>query len=205
METKEIWLNKGYELFALHGPKSLTINKVAKEINQTRTSFYYYFNDLTDFIDELIQMHLKLFEIYLERGKNECKQYSPDIIILLSEFSTGLRFHKQLFNNRNNPLYNFTYMKCDERSADAFAIDLFKKYYELDADKSTLKLIHESLLDAWFSRLDNNNIKVEIMVKLSDEIMESILILLNKPTNPYQIHPNNTTSQSKFNRKDSIK
>lgn len=200
MNTKEIWLEKGYEVFALYGPKSLTINKVAKEINQTRTSFYYYFNDLSDFIEELIQMHLKLFEIYLESGKKECKQYSPDIFILLSEFSMGLKFHKQLFNNRNNPLYNFTYMQCNERSADTFAIDLFKKHYKLDTDKSTLKLIHESLLDAWFSRLDINHITVESMVKLSDEIMESILVLINKPINPYQTHPNNTISRSKFNR-----
>ena len=197
MDTKEIWLNKGYELFALFGPGSLTINKVAKEINQTRTSFYYYFNDLTDFIDEIIQMHLKLFEIYLERAKNECNTYSPDIMILLSEFSMGLRFHKQLFNNRNNLLYNFTYMQCNVRSADTFAIDLFKKYYELDTDKSTLKLIHESLLDAWFSRLDINHITVESMVKLSDKIMESILTLLNKPVNPFQIQSNNKISQSK--------
>jgi len=194
MATKEIWLNKGYELFALHGPKSLSINKIAKEIAQTRTSFYYYFNDLTDFINELIRMHLKLFDIYLERAKKECKQYSPDIMILLSEFSIGLRFHKQLFNNRNNPLYNFTYMQCNARGADTFAIDLFKKYYKLDTDISTLKLIHESLLDAWFSRLDINHITVESMVKLSDEIMESILTLFNKPTNPYQHHSNNTSS-----------
>jgi len=200
MDTKEIWLDKGYELFALHGPKNLSINKVAKEIYQTRTSFYYYFNDLTDFIDELIQMHLKLFEIYLEKGKKDCKQYTPDLFILLSEFSMGLRFHKQLFNNRNNPLYNFTYMQCNERSADTFAIDLFKKYYKLDAHRSTLKLIHESLLDAWFSRIDINHITVETMVKLSDEIMESILALINKPINPYQHHSNHTISRSKFNR-----
>ena len=200
MDSKEIWLEKGYELFAVHGPKYLSINKIAKEIAQTRTSFYYYFNDLMDFINELIQMHLKFFEIYLERGKKECKQYLPDIHKLLSEFSMGLRFHKQLFNNRNNPLYNFTYMRCNEKSADTFAIDLFKKYYKLDTDISTLKLIHESLLDAWFSRLDSNHLTVESMVKLTDEIMESILVLIKKPINPYQIHPNNTILQSKFNR-----
>lgn len=200
MDTKKIWIEKGYELFALQGPKSLSINKVAKEINQTRTSFYYYFNDLNDFIDELIRMHLELFEIYLERGKKECKQYLPDIHKLLSEFSIGLRFHKQLFNNRNNPLYDFIYLQCNERSADTFAIDLFKKYYELDTNKSTLKLLHESLLDAWFSKLNSNDINVENMVKLTNDIMESILVLIKKPINPYQIHPNNTTSRSKFNR-----
>ena len=200
MRTKEAWLEKGYELFALHGPRSLSINKVGKEINQTRTSFYYYFNDLTDFINELIEMHLKLFEIFLERGKKECKQYIPDIHKLLSEFSIGLRFHQQLFNNRNNPVYNFTYMRCNEISAEAFTIDLFNKYYKLNADKSTLKLIHESLLDAWYSRLDSNHITVESMVKLSDEIMESILALHNKPINPYQNHTNNTVSPNKFKR-----
>jgi len=187
MEVKEIWLEKGYELFAMFGPNILTINKVAKEINQTRTNFYYYFNDLNDFIDELIRMHLKLFEIYLERGKKECKKYLPDIHKLLSEFPMGLRFHKQLFNNRSNPLYNFTYLQCNEKSADTFAIDLFKKYYELDTDKSTLKLIHESLLDAWFSKLNVNDITVENMVKLTNDIMESILYLLYKSKSPYHI------------------
>lgn len=186
MDTKEVWLKKGYEHFALHGPKSLSINKIAKEIDQTRTSFYYYFNDINDFINELIEMHVNFFNVYIERGKKECKKYKPDLHKLISEFPMSLRFHKQLFNHRSNPLYNFTFMQCNDRGADAFTVDLFKEYYELKAERSIIKLIHESLLDTWFSRLDLNDITIDSMVKITDDIMESILFLLNKSKSPYR-------------------
>ena len=187
MNAKKIWLEKGYESFALYGPKYLSINKMAKEIDQARTSFYYYFNDLNDFINELILTHMNFFEIYLERGRKECKRYKPDIHKLLSDFPIGLQFHKQLFNNRNNPLYNFTYMQCNDRAADAFVINLFIEYYELDADKNTIKLIHGSLQDTWFSRLDLNDITIKSMIKLTDEIMDSFLLLLKKSKSPINI------------------
>lgn len=185
MDTKEVWLKKGYEHFASRGPKSLSINKIAKEIDQTRTSFYYYFNDINDFINELIEMHVNIHDIYIERGKKKCKKYRPDLHKLLSEFPLNLKFHKQLFNYRSNPLYDFIYMQCNNKGADAFVVDRFKEYYKLNADKSVIKLIHGSLQDAWFSRLDLNDITVESMVKLTDEIMESILLLLNKSKSPY--------------------
>jgi len=193
MDTKKIWLEKGYELFALLGPHTITINKIAKEINQTRTSFYYYFNNLADFNNELIHIHVNLHDEYVNRGKKVCKQYRPDIFQLISEFPLGLKFHRQLFNHRSNPLYNFTYMRCNEKSAETFVIELFKKYYKLDTDKSTLKLIHESLLDAWFSRLDINNLSAENIMKISDDIMESILFFINQSKIPIGSKINSST------------
>jgi len=193
MDTKKIWLEKGYELFALYGPHALTINKIAKEINQTRTSFYYYFNDLEDFCNELIRIHINLYEEYINRGKRKCKKYRPDLFQVISEFPLGLKFHRQLFNHRSNPLYNFTYMSCNENSAETFVIELFKKYYKLDTDKSTLKLIHESLLDAWFSRLDVNNLSADNIMKISDDIMESILNLINESKIPIASKINSAT------------
>jgi len=186
MDSKQKWIEKGYEHFALYGPSQLSINKMAKELEQTRTNFYYYFNDLNELFIEVIKMHNNFHKEFVKRGKKECKKYKPDVFKLLADFPIGMLFHKQLFNNRNKPIYNYTYMSCNDISDDAFAVDLFSEYYNLNIDKPILKNIHRSLTDAWWARLNVNDLSVNTMTKITDDIMESFLVLFEKTILPSQ-------------------
>ena len=44
--TKQEWLDKGYEHFALYGPENLSINKISKEVGFSRASFYHHFGNI---------------------------------------------------------------------------------------------------------------------------------------------------------------
>ncbi len=48
-EKQEIWIIKGYETFALFGEKVLKIEKLAKDVGISKSSFYHHFADLDIF------------------------------------------------------------------------------------------------------------------------------------------------------------
>ncbi len=52
--SKQKWLDKGYEHFALYGPESISINKISKEINSSRACFYHYFGDI-EVLDSILK------------------------------------------------------------------------------------------------------------------------------------------------------
>jgi len=43
--TRQLWIEKGYEQFALYGPNHLSINQLSKEVGFSRASFYHHFGD----------------------------------------------------------------------------------------------------------------------------------------------------------------
>jgi AcrR family transcriptional regulator len=103
--AKQKWIEKGYEHFALYGPENLSILKISKEIGLPRTSFYYYFADKEDMIEQLLILHYKNTDLYMAAFKDQCKVLIPDLYGLLEQLQTGIKFHRQLFVNRHIPSY----------------------------------------------------------------------------------------------------
>lgn len=50
--TKESILSAGIELFKKHGFDNVTINQICKEINVTKTAFYYYYKSKDELISD---------------------------------------------------------------------------------------------------------------------------------------------------------
>ena len=178
-ESKHKWIEKGYEHFALYGPKNLSINKLSKEIGSARASFYHHFGDIEVFIEELLDMHWQINQQFCSIGARECKKLFPDLYLLLEQYPIPLQFSKQLFLNRNNPAYNFLFMKTYNASAGAFILKLFSKQFGLhhiDEDTYNLWL---TVGESWYSRLDTNNLSAIKMQQLAEEIMNSVLIFMS--------------------------
>ncbi|MCD4735355.1 MAG: TetR/AcrR family transcriptional regulator, partial [Bacteroidales bacterium] len=130
-KTRQLWIEKGYEHFALFGPENLSINKISKEIGSSRASFYHHFGDIEVFIEELLDMHWKINEQFCSVGALECKKFFPDLYLLLEQYPIPLKFSIQLFLNRNNPAYNYLFMKTYNASARAFILKLFSEQFGL--------------------------------------------------------------------------
>ncbi|NHN32746.1 TetR/AcrR family transcriptional regulator [Paenibacillus agricola] len=54
--TKEAFLSTGINLFIEHGFDQVTINQICKEINVTKTAFYYYFKSKDELISEFFSV-----------------------------------------------------------------------------------------------------------------------------------------------------
>jgi len=82
--TKQQWIEKGYEHFALYGLENLSINKISKEIGSPRASFYHHFGDIEVFIEELLDMHWEIDQQFRSIGAQKCKKLFPDLYLLLN-------------------------------------------------------------------------------------------------------------------------
>jgi len=56
-EKEEIWITKGYGMFALFGEKGLKVEQLSKNVGISKSSFYHHFADLDVFVERLLQHH----------------------------------------------------------------------------------------------------------------------------------------------------
>jgi len=70
INNKEIWIKKGYEIFAISGQSGLKIEPLSKTVGKSKSSFYHHFADLEFFTEHLLKHHIgghaKLPELGLE-------------------------------------------------------------------------------------------------------------------------------------------
>jgi len=45
-DSKEIWVKTGYKIFALNGQGEIKIERLAKIVGKSKSSFYHHFADL---------------------------------------------------------------------------------------------------------------------------------------------------------------
>ncbi|MCK5134610.1 MAG: TetR/AcrR family transcriptional regulator [Bacteroidales bacterium] len=173
--SKQKWIEKGYEHFAFFGPKNLSINKLSKEIGSSRASFYHHFGDIEIFIIKLLDMHWKVHQQFCTRGARECKNFFPGLYLILEQYPIPLKFSKQLFINRNNPAYNYLFVKTYNASARAFILKLFSEQFGLHFAYEDTYNLWLTVGESWYSRLDPNNLSAVKMQQLAEEIMNSVL------------------------------
>jgi len=76
------WLEKGYQTFALKGPKELKIERLAKDIGKNKSSFYHLFADLNLFVGTLLDYHLiKVNEIALKEARATSMEELIDVLV----------------------------------------------------------------------------------------------------------------------------
>ncbi|MGC9031438.1 MAG: TetR/AcrR family transcriptional regulator [Minisyncoccia bacterium] len=146
MSTKEKILNTASALFGEYGYFGASMSDIAKKINITKTTLYYYFKSKRDLYKKIIEHAFKNLELHLqevEKIKNPTKKISKLIekylefcakeknilLSLVTNFpkkDTEIKFHiKKLKENLNKDIANF--LK-----------DSFKVYKENQIDIKTL-------------------------------------------------------------------
>ncbi len=177
--TKNKWLEKGYEEFANYGPDKISINKISKEIDSSRASFYHHFGDLDCFIDEILDCFWSNFEIFGNEGNEYCKVLIPDMYVFLANNNLILRFCRQLFLNRNSPNYGYVFSKVLHTASKGFMLKLFVDKCNLDIDDENAFQLWLTVSESWFSRIDSNNLSSDALIKITEDILESIDVLTN--------------------------
>ncbi len=172
--SKQKWIEKGYEHFALYGPANLSVNKISKEIGSPRASFYHYFGDIEVFIEALLDMHWQMGRKFSRMGAEECKKLFPDLYLLLGKYRTPLLFSRQLFLNRNIPAFNYLFVKTYEFSARSFILKLFAEQFNIHQYSEETYNLWLTVGESWYSRLNPDDLSAETMQKLAEEIMDSV-------------------------------
>jgi AcrR family transcriptional regulator len=176
---KEKWLEVGYRQFAEHGPDLLSINKISHEIGTSRASFYHYFGDIGNFIDDLLSMHWQTVERFIITGKDTCQNLFPDLYDLIAEYPVSQQFSMQLFHARSNPEFNFLFIKMYEAIAKAFALKLFAMEYQLNQNENDVYKLWLTVGETWYSRLSPQDLSSSTLQKHAREIMKSVSNFMN--------------------------
>ncbi|MEA1898269.1 MAG: hypothetical protein U9N53_11485 [Bacteroidota bacterium] len=159
MEARRDYLLALHNNFAEKGPKALESEAGRKDYDQL--------------LHQLLELHFEKIEIFCLACDEHCQKY-PDLHLLLTKFPAGLKFHKQLFLNRTKPLYNLAFQKGISIIKQKTET-LFSEYYELKFYPQESGEIWTTLVDAWFSRLDVNDLTAKSIHRMTDEIMNIIL------------------------------
>lgn len=118
-KNKDIWIEKGYELFALEGKSGMKVEPLAKLVGKSKSSFYHYFADMELFVEQLLDYHLHQSHVMAIK-EQEAKNVDPELIEVLVEHKMDLLFNRQLRIHQNNPLFAATLESSNEIVGKAF-------------------------------------------------------------------------------------
>ena len=132
MEARRDHLSVLYNNFAEKGPKALESEAGRKDYDQLP--------------HQLLELHFEKTDIFCLACDEHCQRY-PDLHPLLTKFTTSLKFHKQLFLNRTEALYNLAFLKGISVIKQKI-LPLFSEYYELGSDSQGIGEMWTTLVDA---------------------------------------------------------
>jgi hypothetical protein len=119
-------------------------------------------------------MHLEIANDFDHSGISRCKKLFPDVYNLLAENPVPLKFNIQLFRHRDNPSYNYLFIKTFQASANKFVLKLFAEHIGLKHTEKDLYTLWLTLGEAWYSRLDIRDLSADTLQKHANEILQNI-------------------------------
>jgi AcrR family transcriptional regulator len=127
-KIQQPWMEKGYRTFAYEGPQGLKVERLAKEVGKSKSSFYHHFADLEVFTSVLLDYHLKQADLLAEKESN-CKTIE-ELIDVLVDHKVDLLFNRQLRVHRANPEFCSCLMETGKVTTQAI-IGLWAEALEL--------------------------------------------------------------------------
>jgi AcrR family transcriptional regulator len=170
--SKELWIKFGYQAFAQTGQSELKIERLAKQVGKSKSSFYHHFADLELFTEILLIFHIEQSHI-IAKKEQAALNIDPDLINVLLEHKTDLLFNRQLRINQNVKLFDETLCASNKIIGDAFKMVWLK---DLNSK------MNEELMDGLFS-LALQNFYLQINVNtLNREWLSQYFVSLKKIT-----------------------
>ena len=155
-ETKEYWIQKGYEVFAMSGESNLKVESLSKKVGISKSSFYHHFAEMEIFIAHLLSFHLKQSEMIAIKEK-AAKKINPDLIDILVEHKIDLLFNRQLRYNQQNHLYKDTLLKSNQIIGNEF-VTLWVNDLDLKLNYKQLEGLFELALENFFLQINHENL-----------------------------------------------
>lgn len=153
---KDIWIEKGYEVFAIHGPTGVKVEALAKTLDISKSSFYHHFADMEVFTSHLLEYHLERCKIIAVKETN-AKNIDPELIDVLVKFKIDLLFNRQLRFSRNNTEFGAVIAKTDAMVGNAFVM-LWVKELNLNFSPEKIAALFELALENFYLQINLDNL-----------------------------------------------
>jgi AcrR family transcriptional regulator len=160
--TKDTWIHHGYSMFANEGPSGLKVERLAKLVNKSKSSFYHLFVDTELFVEHLLKAHLDKSDVIAQKEK-AARVIDPQLIKILVDHRTDLLFNRQLRIHKNIKAYEETLCASSKIIGDpfkglwlAYLNPLFSQtqiesFFDLAIENFYLQINAETLTQEWLT------------------------------------------------------
>ncbi len=154
--TVDAWLEIGYKLFALEGPQAVQIEKMARFIRISKSSFYHHFADLEVFLEKLLEQHY-IQACLIGEKEQSATCIDPDLIQVLVAHKTDLLFNRQLRFHRQRDQFDVLLKRADGAISSSF-VHLLVKELNPKLSEDQLEGFFGLALENFFLQINANNL-----------------------------------------------
>ncbi len=158
-DSKDNWIKKGYEIFALSGQAALKIEPLAKAVGKSKSSFYHHFVDIEIFINCLLKHHIKN-SLIIAKKENAANNIDPELINILVEHRIDLLFNRQLRIHQNITLFAETLCISNKIIGDAFKTAWIKDI-NLQLSQKQIEAVFTLAVENFYLQINPDNLHKE--------------------------------------------
>lgn len=170
-KAQQIWIEKGYQVFAYEGPQELKVERLSKSIGKNKSSFYHYFAELEIFISELLVYHFEQAKIMAAK-EAQCTSRKEFISIIL-EHKLDLLFNRQLRIHRENPEFEACFVKINHFSTPAM-IGVWSEIIGLKENSHLAELVLRLSLENFFLQITDETLNTTWLNQYFDQLRSLI-------------------------------
>jgi len=170
------WTEAGYNLFAREGLDGLQVERLARILQLNKSGFYHYFGDLEGFCMELLELHKKKVDDFVDEVYG-IKRLDPDYLHLVISHAQTVMFQVQLIRNTNN---HFLYAASEmvDRKVQVAIRELWCDYLNIPSDTDLGIRYYAIVRDMFYTRISFQNLNYTFLhntVADAKSIMDEIV------------------------------
>ena len=157
-----VWTEVGYTLFAEEGLDGIQVERLARMLQLNKSGFYHYFGDLDGYCEELLKLHKRKTDLYLEEVAT-VKSIDPDFLMLLVKYKVPIMFQLQLLRTEN-PLFHKAAEMVDQQE-EVILRDRWADYLGIHENPSLAIRYYSIVRDMFYARVNLKNLEYPFLHK----------------------------------------
>jgi AcrR family transcriptional regulator len=169
------WAEAGYNLFAREGLDGLQVERLARILQLNKSGFYHYFGDLEGFCLELLELHKKKIDDFVEEVYG-IKKLDPDYLHLVIAHTKTVMFQVQLIRTASNHFLHAASDMIDQKVHAAIR-ELWCNYLDVPSDTDLGMRYYAMVRDMFYTRISFQNLNYTFlhnMITDAKSIMDEI-------------------------------
>lgn len=171
-EVQLPWIEEGYRIFALEGPKALKIEQLARLVQKNKSSFYHQFVNLSIFTDFLLGYHMD--RVLMIADKERASQSLAELIEVIVGHKVDILFNRQLRVHREKPEFARCFEKTNVEVGRAI-LEVWAKELGLSGNHFLSDMFLQHSMEHFYVQVTEKNLnhdwlhdyfkKLQVMVK----------------------------------------
>ncbi|OAV46245.1 TetR/AcrR family transcriptional regulator [Lewinella sp. 4G2] len=171
-KTAQPWLTIGYRIFSQEGPGALHIERLAKQLGKSKSSFYHHFSDREIFISKLLDLHFNR-AVAIAVKEKDCEN-AEGLISILLEHRQDMFFHRALRYHAKEEMFAKCIEAVDDVTTTAVS-GVWARITGLEMNSFLATRLYQLQVDSFFLRLDSEDFTARWLAAYFKEVAQMVL------------------------------